>query len=313
MSGYWFKFGGTYSYELGSIVDRTPSVEIAQRDFVMINIPGKNGSDCIDHGKYNNVSFTRNIALVQKGSSTVSYKINALINAFAYLKGYQEFEDSDHSALMTYAVLTNLGEVNRDLRRLGRATLRFSRQPFWYAKTGLTPIELDSESMMTGRTLRNMFPADAQPIYKFVLNSGKSNGNYFRLQVGDYIHLYDLGSLKYYIDGTTSRRYITFDCENKEIKAQSTEEGGNIAYAEMALPPDLKYGINTTVFKITQNYTNCLDVYEYNSALEVLVMIPLLFDSFDTVGTNDAQDYIGQISHCTKCLTKEDRNGEYYR
>lgn len=40
-------------------------------------------------------------------------------------------------------------------------------------------------------------------------------------------------------------------------------------------------------------------------------MIPLLFDSFDTVGTNGAQDYIGQISHCTKCLTKEDRNGEY--
>jgi len=40
-------------------------------------------------------------------------------------------------------------------------------------------------------------------------------------------------------------------------------------------------------------------------------MIPLLFDSFDTVGTNGAQGYIGQLTHCTKCLTKEDRNGEY--
>ena len=257
MSGYWFKFGDTFSYDLGIIVDGTPNVEIAQRDFEMVNIPGKNGSDYIDNGRYNNVSFARNIALVQKGSSTVAAKINALINAFAYLQGYQPFEDSDHSALMTYAVLTNLGEVSRDLRRLGRATLRFSRQPFWYAKTGLRPIELDSDFMMAGVNIRNMFPADAQPIYKFVLNSGKSNGNYFRLQVGDYIHLYTLGELKYYIDGTTSRRYITFDCENKEIKAQSTEEGGNIAYAAVALPPDLKFGIDTTI-KITENYNNCL-------------------------------------------------------
>lgn len=40
-------------------------------------------------------------------------------------------------------------------------------------------------------------------------------------------------------------------------------------------------------------------------------MIPLLFDSFDTVGADGARDYIGQLTHCTKCLTKEDRNGEY--
>lgn len=257
MSGYWFKFGGTYSYDLGIIVDGTPNVEIAQRDFEMVNIPGKNGSDYIDNGRYNNVSFARNIALVQKGSSTVATKINALINAFAYLQGYQPFEDSDHSALMTHAVLTNLGEVSRDLRRLGRATLRFSRQPFWYAKTGLEPIELDSESMMTGRTLRNMFPANAQPLIKFVLNSGKTNSNYFRLQVGDFVHLYSLGDLKYYIDGSQSRRYISMDCENKEVKAQSSESGDNIAYANVALPPDLKFGINTTI-KITENYNNCL-------------------------------------------------------
>jgi len=258
MSGYWFKFGGTYSYDLGIIVDGTPNVEIAQRDFEMVNIPGKNGSDYIDNGRYNNVSFARNIALVQKGSSTVSYKIDALINAFAYLQGYQPFEDSDHSALMTYAVLTNLGEVSRDLRRLGRATLRFSRQPFWYAKGGLSPIELDSDLMMAGVNIRNMFPADAQPIYKFVLNSGKSTTNYFRLQIGSFVNAYPLSFLKYYIDGTNSRRYITFDCENKEIKAQSTEEGGNIAYSSaVALPPDLKFGIDTTI-KITENNNNCL-------------------------------------------------------
>jgi len=257
MSGYWFKFGDTFSYDLGIIVDGTPNVEIAQRDFEMVNIPGKNGSDYIDNGRFQNVSFARNIALVQKGSSTVSYKIDALINAFAYLQGYQPFEDSDHSALMTYAVLTNLGEVNRDLRRLGRATLRFSRQPFWYGKTGLRPIELDSESMMTGVTIRNMFPADAQPMFKFVLNSGKATTDYFKLQVGSFVHTYPLSGLKYYIDGSQSRRYISMDCENKEAKAQSTESGDNTAYSNVILPPDLKFGINTTI-KITENYNNCL-------------------------------------------------------
>ena len=51
---------------------------------------------------------------------------------------------------------------------------------------------------------------------------------------------------------TSSSEFI-----NKEINAQSTEEGGNIAYAAIALPPDLKFGIDTTI-KITENHNNCL-------------------------------------------------------
>lgn len=40
-------------------------------------------------------------------------------------------------------------------------------------------------------------------------------------------------------------------------------------------------------------------------------MLPRLYDSFDTVGTTGAKDYIGTLSHCRKSFVKEDRNGEY--
>lgn len=254
---YNFKFGDMYLSDLSAFVTKTPPIEVAEYDFTMLDIPGRNGSEYIDNKRYKNVEFTREIGFVNRASSHINDFVDKLIYWLAYSTGYQEFEDTDHPGLVTYAVLTNFREVQTLLRRYHTATLRFSRVPFWYSKQGLEPISLDSTSMLTGVTLCNPYPADAQPIYKFVLGVNSSAGNYFRLKVGDWIHLYTLSDLKYFIDGVPTRRYITFDCENKEIKAQSTEEGGNIAYAAIALPPDLKFGIDTTI-KITENYNDCL-------------------------------------------------------
>lgn len=255
---YNFKFGDMYLSNLSAFVTKTPPIEVAEYDFTMLNIPGRNGSEYIDNKRYKNVEFTREIGFVNRASSHINDFVDKLIYWLAYSTGYQEFEDTDHPGLVTYAALTNFREVQTLLRRYHTATLRFSRVPFWYSKTGLRPIELDSDFMMAGVNIRNMFPADAQPLFKFVLNSGKATTDYFRLQVGDFIYAYSLSGLKYYIDGSQSRRYISMDCENKEIKAQSSESGDNIAYSDsVRVPPDLKFGIDTTI-KITENHNNCL-------------------------------------------------------
>ena len=86
MGRYNFKFGDVWLSEFGGMCTEEPPIEIAQRDITLIDIPGKDGSDCIDNGRYNNVEFTRTIALVGKRISSAKEKTIQLINSFAYLR-----------------------------------------------------------------------------------------------------------------------------------------------------------------------------------------------------------------------------------
>ena len=91
MSGFYFMFGNNYSDEIGLMVEGTPDIGVAQRDGELVSIPGKDGDDYVDYGRYKNVEFSLNVALVQKGSKTVREMIDDIINEYAYLQGYQYF------------------------------------------------------------------------------------------------------------------------------------------------------------------------------------------------------------------------------
>ena len=129
MSKYNFKFGDVWLSEFGGVCTEVPPIEIANKDVTLIDIPNKDGSDCIDNGRYCNVEFTRTVALVGNRISTVQEKAKNLIKHFAYLQGYQKFEDTDHEGMVTQAVLLNLDEVTKNLRTMFTAVLKFSRKP----------------------------------------------------------------------------------------------------------------------------------------------------------------------------------------
>ncbi|MBO4506898.1 MAG: hypothetical protein J5728_10770, partial [Lachnospiraceae bacterium] len=139
MGKYDFKFGDYWASELGAVSTKTPGIEIAQRDFDMVQIPGRDGDDYIDNGRYENVNITRSISFIGYQYLSVKDKTANFINTFAYLQGYQTFEDTDHDELVTEAVLTNFNEISRKLRTLNTATLKFSRKPFWFLKNSLEP------------------------------------------------------------------------------------------------------------------------------------------------------------------------------
>lgn len=115
---YNFKFGKYWLSELGAASAEEPPVEIAQRDITFISVPGKDGKDCID-----NVEFTRKIAFIGNGDFKAQEKELNLINHFAYLQGYQEFEDNSHPGLVTEAALRNFNDVQRTLRTLHTARI----------------------------------------------------------------------------------------------------------------------------------------------------------------------------------------------
>lgn len=168
MAKYNFKFGDTWLSEFGAVCTEEPDMEIAQRDVSFIDIPGKDGSDLIDNKRYKNVEFSREIALVGRKVSTANEKAVQLINNFAYLQGYQPFEDTEHNGMVTEAALTNFGEISKKLRTFRTAKLNFTRKPYWYLKESLESKEV---TMGTSTTLINPYPATACPTIILMINT----------------------------------------------------------------------------------------------------------------------------------------------
>lgn len=230
---YFFFFGDTDSIDIGLKVDGTPDLGTAQRDGELISIPGKDGDDYIDYGRYKNVEFSLNVAVIQKGSKTVRAQIDDVIDAFAYLHGYQYFEDSDHRNIATEAILTNFGDFKRELRRLGRATLQFSRKPFWYDIESLNRyINVPLVNEIPTRVLQNPFKLTAKPIIEFQTTAGSPGSFQYSVTDDDGVETTYSGYL------ADSAATIVIDCE----KESATINGNTI---DLTIPEGFKHGTNT--------------------------------------------------------------------
>ena len=230
---YWFYFGDTDSIDIGLKVDGTPDLGTAQRDGELISIPGKDGDDYIDYGRYKNVEFSLNVAVIQKGSKKVREQIDDVIDAFAYLYGYQYFEDSDHTNFMTEVVLTNFGDFKRELRRLGRATLQFSRKPFWYDTESLNRyIDVRLIDEIPTREFQNPFKLIAKPIIEFETTAGSPGSFQYSIEDENGVETTYSGYL------APSASTIVIDCE----KESATINGNPI---DLTIPEGFKHGTNT--------------------------------------------------------------------
>lgn len=231
---YEFCFGDYWNTDLFIRVDGTPDIEIAQRDGKFVPIAGKSGDDYIDNGRYNNVEFSRDIAVVKKGGLSVREIVDNLINEYAYMEGYQDFEDSDHPNLITKAVLTNFSEVNKSMRALNRTTLRFNRIPFWYHVTGLqyTGVDLDAKI----KYLTNPYKLTAKPIIEFDMTTGSSTSCTYSITDPDGTeHIYSINQ------ATIRSKPIVIDCEK-----QTAKRGDD--YVLFDIPEGFKEG--ESVFKL---------------------------------------------------------------
>ena len=137
-------------------------------------------------------------------------QINDVIDAFAYLHGYQYFEDSDHFNLATDAVLTNFGDFKRELRRLGRATLQFSRKPFWYDVESLNRyINVPLIDEIPTKEFQNPFKLIAKPIIEFQTTAGSIGSFQYSITDDDGVETAYSGYLN------SSAATTVIDCEKE--------------------------------------------------------------------------------------------------
>lgn len=248
MSKYNFKFGDVWLSEFGGVCTEVPPIEIASKDVTLIDIPNKDGSDCIDNGRYCNVEFTRTVALVGNRISTVQEKAKNLIKHFAYLQGYQKFEDTDHEGMVTQAVLLNLDEVTKNLRTMFTAVLKFSRKPYWKLKSSLSEEKLNS-TLLAGKgvVLNNPFPSSACPIIRYYFATdphstmATTKVNFSFSSNGETITYSKPG-----INFKPTHNILDIDIEEQRAVVHSP--GGEIyKYVDVPIPKPISKG--TTIFK----------------------------------------------------------------
>ena len=246
---YNFKFGKYWISELGAVSASTPDYEIAQRDGDLVDIPGKDGSDYIDNGRYENVEFSRKIAFLNKDGFTAHDKAIALINEYAYLYGYHDFEDSEHENMVTQAVLQNFGDVNKELRQMNTATLRFSRKPYWFLKSGMEYTEFDLTASTPTLTLINPTLATSKPIFVFNRVDGASSvGAVCKITTGGVETSYDFRAV---VGTSLTGVQLVVDCEKQTavIKYSSGEY-----FANSTIPKLIETG--ETKIEVTTGKTN---------------------------------------------------------
>lgn len=258
MRKYNFSFGGVWLSSLGGQMEKSPDIEIAKKDIKIIDIPGKDGSEIIDNGRYSNVEMSRSIAFVSKNNFTAADKSEAAVDKFAYLQGYQDFEDTDHPGMITKAVLLNFDTVVKNLRRLRTAELVFSRYPYWYDKKSLTQEQLFENT--TGNVdIVNPYPATYKPTLLFYFTAPSETfitataKIYINTTINGKSNLFTI-DLSIKVNNEFNICRLDFDKQNATIE---NEHGIINSLVDIALPKEI--GQNRTVYTLSTN-TNLLHI-----------------------------------------------------
>lgn len=138
----YFVFGGVNSRTMGLYISR-PTFSTPAREIETVAVPGRNGDLILDKGRYQNVTaqyeaFFRNRFLTR-------YRDVAawLLQSSAYRR-LEDTYDPDYYRMASY---TGPMDIEQQMMRYGKTTLRFNCRPFRWMKSGdmLTTMEQQGE------------------------------------------------------------------------------------------------------------------------------------------------------------------------
>lgn len=226
-----FKFGGNNLLNFCGRIAQAPSHTVAERDFDLVEIPGRSGNVYIDNKCYKNVDFSLKICFMPFLSDLTARQLAyAVIDWLAPLVGYQTYEDTYNPGYFTKAVLKNIGEIKRELPTLLTATLSFSRLPYWYSTDGQKEIILSKDG--SNKNINNSEKFDAPPI--FIYQNPNTQNASVTLKINGIKTI--ISPLTAYVE----QRLDGLNMQYKGIKANGDE-----IFISPLLPSNLTPGENT--------------------------------------------------------------------
>lgn len=222
-----FKFNKRWLSQFGGRIIGLPKIEIAKRQFSTNQIPGRSKESYIDYGYYSNVEFERQIGLLSVIYGNTSDKlIESLIEWLTNSTGYCEFKDTQHKGMYTTAYLINISDVVRELRTYSTATLKFSREAFWFLDSGKVELRYSAREAENGINLINPYEFTALPYIEIMLSSIAHasfdisfNGKLQKFVLNttdnsDRKIIIDFSKLIMFVDDVNDKKYLDFDFDS---------------------------------------------------------------------------------------------------
>ena len=250
---YDFRFGDLWLSEMNCFVSSPVDDEMPKRDITEIKIPGRDGAEIIDNGRYDAVEFTREITAISGNGYTAAEKIEKVIKNYAYLGGYQVFEDTHHPGFFTYAVLKEVRNISNSMRMLKKVSLLFSRQPYWYLYAGQ-----EEKLLFTGgdqsKVLINPFPSTAKPVLYVYFDTSESSGTY-TINISTTVngHLKNIRIRQVGVSYTSANHIVKIDFSHQMVTLIS-ESGMDMAVFNVDIPSEIGQG------EITFTSQTCVNV-----------------------------------------------------
>jgi len=154
-----FTFDGESSRTHGAYISGFATFNAPERDVEMIDIPGRNGSLALDHGRFSNIEVRYPAGLYGDTESDFAEAASSLRNWLCSKRGYVRLEDEYNPDEYRLAVYKSGLELDMVDLKAGECTLAFDCKPQRFLKTGETATTVNS-----GSTVTNPTKFDAQPL-----------------------------------------------------------------------------------------------------------------------------------------------------
>lgn len=187
-------FNNIPSTEPGFEVEIPPDYEVAERNYDIVQVPGRNGDVVIDLDSYKNVDRKYQISIGEEGGD-FSVLASKIVQWMYSGHGYLRLEDTYEPEYFKLATIVNSDNILNILQQAGRTTLTFNRKPQRFLKIGEYPILISKETNINNPTNYKSTP----------LITIKCNGS----------GVVDIGGYSIKITDLTSGS-ITVDCETEE-------------------------------------------------------------------------------------------------
>lgn len=200
MRGY-FIFNGHDSRDYGVYISGMKTYDAPVRDFDQVKVPGRDGVLLYDNGRFDVIEHPYDAFIVRE----MKQNLQDLRNILLQVIGFVELEDSYHTDEFYLArYMSGLESEISDLHDTARFTLRFTRMPQRFLKSGKEVTILTASGRITNHTLFK-----AKPLIR-VYGAGT-------LGVGsDTIRI------------TSATEYTDIDCESQNAYYGTTNCNGNV-------------------------------------------------------------------------------------
>lgn len=141
-------WAGTSNKDVGMVIEHYPSVVFPERDQVIQEVPGRNGSVVLANGSFKNYEQQYSAFLDSKNIGGLEQVMPKVVDWLLGHEGYQRLEDSYFPDFYRMAFYSGGTSFINMFNEYGEGTLTFNCAPEKYYKTGEWPITLSKNQVL---------------------------------------------------------------------------------------------------------------------------------------------------------------------